>query len=155
MLLCGIFAWNETWIYLFILNIYLFIWLCQVLVAGCKIFSCGIQSLSCCIWDLVPWSWIEPGPPALGAWNLSHWTAKEVPKPEFNHEETTDKWETFSYNWCVFLFIYWLCWAFFRCSDWGLLPSCGTWALPLCRLLLLWSIGSWHVGFSSCSMRAR
>ena len=25
------------------------------------------------MWDLVPWPGTEPGPPALGAWNLSHW----------------------------------------------------------------------------------
>ena len=30
--------------------------------------------------DLVPWLGIEPGPPALGAWSLNHWTTKEVPK---------------------------------------------------------------------------
>ena len=28
---------------------------------------------------LVPWSGIEPMPPAVEAWNLNHWTAKEVP----------------------------------------------------------------------------
>ena len=30
------------------------------------------------MWDLVPWSEIKPGPPALGAWSLSHWTTREV-----------------------------------------------------------------------------
>ena len=30
------------------------------------------------MWDLVPWLGIEPGPPALGVWNLSHWTIREV-----------------------------------------------------------------------------
>ena len=29
---------------------------------------------------LVPQSGIESGPPALEAWNLSHWTSREVPK---------------------------------------------------------------------------
>ena len=51
---------------------YLFIWLCWVLVAACRLFSCNI-------WDLVPWPRIEPGPPALGAQSLSHWTTTEVP----------------------------------------------------------------------------
>ena len=37
------------------------------------------SSLSCGMWDLVPWPGIEPWPPALGAWNLSHWTTREVP----------------------------------------------------------------------------
>ena len=31
------------------------------------------------MWDLVPWPGIEPGPPALGVWSLSHWTTREVP----------------------------------------------------------------------------
>ena len=30
-------------------------------------------------WDLVLWPGIEPSPPALGAWCLSHWTTGEVP----------------------------------------------------------------------------
>ena len=46
--------------YLFLL-IYL---VCQVLVVA--------------LWDLFPWPAIEPGPPALGARGLSHWT-REVP----------------------------------------------------------------------------
>ena len=41
--------------------------------------SCGMYSLSCGMWDLVPWPEIEPGPPALGIWHLSHWTTREVP----------------------------------------------------------------------------
>ena len=32
------------------------------------------------MWDLVPWPGMEPRPPALGAWGLSHWTTKEVPR---------------------------------------------------------------------------
>ena len=31
------------------------------------------------MWDLVPWPGIELGPLALGVWNFSHWTAREVP----------------------------------------------------------------------------
>ena len=31
------------------------------------------------MWDLVPQPGMEPGPPALGAWSLSHWTTREVP----------------------------------------------------------------------------
>ena len=31
------------------------------------------------MWDLVPWPGIEPGPPALGGWSLSHWTTRKVP----------------------------------------------------------------------------
>ena len=39
------------------------------LVAACK--------LSC---NSVPWPGIEPRHPALGAWNLTHWTTREVPE---------------------------------------------------------------------------
>ena len=31
---------------------------------------------------LVPRSGIEPGPPALGVWSLSHWITREVPGME-------------------------------------------------------------------------
>ena len=49
-------------------KIYLFIWLYQLLGA-CEplVVACGI---------LVPWSGIEPGPSALGAQSLSHWTTR-------------------------------------------------------------------------------
>ena len=43
-------------------------------------FSCGMQTLNCGMWDLVPWSGIELGPPTLGARSLSHWTTREVPR---------------------------------------------------------------------------
>ena len=33
---------------------------------------------SWCMWDLVLWQGIEPGPLALGVQSLSHWTASEV-----------------------------------------------------------------------------
>ena len=37
-------------------------------------------SLFCCsMWVLVLWPAINPGPPTLGAWRLSHWTTREVP----------------------------------------------------------------------------
>ena len=58
---------------------YLFIWLCHVLVVACGICTCGKRTLSCRMWGLVPWLGIEPEPPALGAWSLSHWTTREVP----------------------------------------------------------------------------
>ena len=63
---------------LILLRIYisLIIWLFQVLAAACGTFSCGK-------WDLFPWPGIEPGPPALGAWSLSHWTTREVPVDTF------------------------------------------------------------------------
>ena len=51
---------------------------CRIFVAACGIFSCSVWTLSCSTWELVPWSGIEPGSPALGAWSLSHWTTREV-----------------------------------------------------------------------------
>ena len=42
-------------------------------------FYLATLGLSCSMWDLVPWVGIEPGPPALGAQRLSHWTTREVP----------------------------------------------------------------------------
>ena len=60
------------------LNIYL--WLFWVLVAARGIFSpCSMQILSCAMWDLTPWPGLEPGPPTLGVWSLSHWITREVP----------------------------------------------------------------------------
>ena len=32
---------------------------------------------------LVPQPGIEPTPPAVGAWSLNHWTAREVPSTRF------------------------------------------------------------------------
>ena len=39
--------------------------------------------LSCGIGDLVPWTGVEPRTPALGAWSLSHWTTRGVPRRIF------------------------------------------------------------------------
>ena len=41
--------------------------------------SCPVWDLRCGMWDLVPRPGIEPGPPALGAWSLNHWTTRDVP----------------------------------------------------------------------------
>ena len=46
---------------------------CKLLVAACKLL------VATCMWDLVPQPGIEPRPPALGAWSLTHWTTREVP----------------------------------------------------------------------------
>ena len=68
---------------LFFFNIYLFIWLHRILVATSKIFTCVMQTLTYSMWDLVPWPGFEPGPPALGAQSLSHWTSRKVPRETF------------------------------------------------------------------------
>ena len=48
-------------------------------------------AMPCGKWDL-PQSGIEPVPPALGAWNLNHWTSREVP----NVPSIKLQYETFS-----------------------------------------------------------
>ena len=76
--------------YTFQNKIYLFGCREWVLVVALRIFDlpCGTQDLfwtqlrhSLChgMCDLVPWPGFEPGPPALGALSLNHWTTKEVP----------------------------------------------------------------------------
>ena len=40
--------------------------------------------LSCGMQDIVPWAGIEPSPPALQVWSLSHWTTREFPCFCFN-----------------------------------------------------------------------
>ena len=51
----------------------------RVLVVACRIFSCDMRTLRCGMWDLVPSPGIKPGPPALEAQSLSHWTTREGP----------------------------------------------------------------------------
>ena len=55
---------------------------------------CSLSGLTSGTWDLVPCPGIEPEPPALGAWNLSHWTTGEVPPLGFT---------TLVYEGCSFL----------------------------------------------------
>ena len=43
--------------------------------------------LSCGMQDLVLWLGMEPGSPALGVWNLSHWITRKVPHLVFKEEE--------------------------------------------------------------------
>ena len=60
----------------FFLKMYLFIWWRWSLLWHVGSFSCGMR-------DLVPRLGIEPGTPALGAWNLNHWTTSEVPTMQY------------------------------------------------------------------------
>ena len=41
-----------------------------------------MRALSGDVQDLAPRAGIEPRPPALGAWSLSHWTTREVPSAD-------------------------------------------------------------------------
>ena len=61
--------------YFFLFFLYLF-WLCWVLAAAYGLL------VAACMRELVPRPGIEPGPPALGVWNLTHWTTREVPCPQ-------------------------------------------------------------------------
>ena len=76
---------NFSSYYLHLLFIYLFKlrWVLVaargIFVAACGIFSCGMRTFSCGMWDLVSQPGIQPRPPALGAWSLTHWTTREVP----------------------------------------------------------------------------
>ena len=54
--------YSETVFLLYKLFSFSFFWLCHA--------ACGI---------LVPLPGIEPAPPAVEAWSLNHWTAREVP----------------------------------------------------------------------------
>ena len=67
--------------------------------------SCGI---------LVPWPGIEPMPPALGAWSLNHWTAREVPCRLFFFFESLVFIFIFIYLFIfinLFIIYFWLCWV--------------------------------------------
>ena len=79
------FFWE--WLYLFL--ICLFVCLPQALVLACGILSCDMWTFTCSTWDLVPWPRIEPGPPVLGVWSLSHWTTRQVPGNYFNIKQPT------------------------------------------------------------------
>lgn len=52
--------------FFFFFKDFLFIWLCQVLIEACDI--------------LVSSPGIKPGPRAMGAWSLSHWTTRKAPQ---------------------------------------------------------------------------
>lgn len=50
-----------------------FVFLCLVFI------YLAVPGLSCGMWDIVPRSGIEPGPPTFGVWSLSHWTPQGSP----------------------------------------------------------------------------
>ena len=50
--------------------------------------GCGILAFGYGMWDLVPWSGIEPGPPALRAQSLDHWTTRLSPPSVQFHSVT-------------------------------------------------------------------
>ena len=46
-------------------------------LAASLVVACELL-VAACLWDLVPWPGIEPGPPALGARSLNHCAIREV-----------------------------------------------------------------------------
>ena len=60
-----------------ILVIYIFFFFFNYFTVPCL--PCSMQNLQFGLWNLVPWLWMESGPPALGAQSLSHWTTREFP----------------------------------------------------------------------------
>ena len=66
------------------------LWFCDLLLF--KIIYFPALGLSCSMQDLVPWPGIEPEPPALGVWSLSHWTAREVPVTFFLESAFSRAW---------------------------------------------------------------
>ena len=56
---------------------------------GSLVVACGFLVVArrllvvACMRDLVPRPGMEPGPPALKVWSLTHWTTREVPKLVF------------------------------------------------------------------------
>ena len=41
------------------------------------------------MWDLVTWPGIQPGPPALGALSLNHWSTRKIPRLLFKKQNTS------------------------------------------------------------------
>ena len=52
---------------------------CHVWNLHCHMWDLWLWHESCDMLNLGPWPRIKPRPPALGVWNLNHWTSKEVP----------------------------------------------------------------------------
>lgn len=67
-------VWSQRKTAAFQKTFFFFFELHWVLVAAFRFFSLGM-------WELLLWPGIKSGPPAMGAWSLSHWTVREVPRP--------------------------------------------------------------------------
>ena len=87
----------------------------DLLVVAFGIFSCSMRTLSCGMWDLVPKPGIEPGPPALGARSLRHWTTREVPTPFFLYFQSSMI--------CSHTQVYWICLHKSNPSLWNLMNT--------------------------------
>ena len=94
-----------------------------------------MQTLSCAMRDLVTRPGIEPRPPALGAWSLSHWVIGEVPVT------------VLGFFLIFYLFIFYLTRSTLQH---GLFSRCDVWEdVRSEKLLLFWSMEFRCTGFSS------
>ena len=59
-----------------------------------------MPTLSRGMWDLLPCPGIKRGPPALGAWSLSHWTTWEVLEKFIAYNQRAE-FPNFSLNKCI------------------------------------------------------
>ena len=61
----------------------------------------------------------------------------------------------------LFIYYFWLCWVFIVAHELSLVAASGGYSSLRCAgfslrwLLLLWSMGSRHVGFSSCGTQTQ
>ena len=103
-----------------------------------------------------------PVSPGSQVWDWGPLSPRSPSPPRSSTSHCLPCWEPPSFvrlGWCpssnfpLFDFYFWLCWLFFSCGKWGLLPSCGVqtshgggiscWGAP--------ALG--HEGFSSCSFQ--
>ena len=62
-------------------NVYFYLCMCLAELGvsrGRQGLPCSIHALSCGMRDLIPWSGIEPSPPAVGAQSLIPWPSREA-----------------------------------------------------------------------------
>ena len=73
-----------------------------IFIMAYRISSCDMLTLNCGMQELVPRPGIKPGPLALGAWNLRHWTSREVPMGYFREvsflKVIAGKWQSQALN---------------------------------------------------------
>ena len=79
---CVLFIYLKIFIYLFTLavpGLCCSTWDLRSSMRDLWLQHAGSFLVAACLRDLAPQPGVEPGPPALGAWSLTHWTTREVP----------------------------------------------------------------------------
>ena len=121
---------GSSGILFFFFNIYLAVLGLSCSTRDLRSFLQHARSFRCSMWDLVPWSGMEPGPPVLGAQSLSHWTTREVS--------------------VVLEFWSWFCYCFLILPLWALVFT----FVELIMLSVLWGQYKKHVGNCSENIKA-